>query len=158
MTCNNCSECSCSATPATEPKFFRSSFLVEVLSQDEPTSQMGLSEIAYAISEGDCSGATRCIGVDQLTAQQCAAALLSQGSSPSFFKIEEHGEAVTDPIPRHGPAMLYVALTKVLEASHKGHLKGLYGPLLYYIDDALKKNEQLIEGGVAPAINTTETV
>jgi hypothetical protein len=39
--------------------------------------------------------------------------------------------------PQSGPGMLRYALQKVMEASEKGHLAGLYGPLHAYIEQAL---------------------
>lgn len=45
-----------------------------------------------------------------------------------------------DEVPQSGPEMMRVALERVLSASTKGYLKGLYGPLLWYINQSLKLN------------------
>lgn len=54
-------------------------------------------------------------------------------------------------VPQSGPAMLRVALERVVEASNKGHIKGLYGPLAGYIDRALQDK-------CDPALNCLEGI
>lgn len=139
MTCNNCDVCEC-VTPAETGMFFRTTYVLEVLSQDAGASSLDLATIAREMVHGDLSGHLQLVAEESISKEECAMALIDQGSDPGFFGIENVDLLADDPVPRSGPAMLYEALQRVLAASKKGYLKGLYGPLLYYINLALEKN------------------
>lgn len=81
------------------PRFFKTVFRVEVLSEDFNVSDMGLHGIADAITTGSCSGIVECISVQGLSAQDAAAALITHGSDPVFFGIDDEKTGpVEDPV------------------------------------------------------------
>lgn len=75
-------------------KFFKTLFTVEVLSEDEPVTNLGLEDIARAIYEGDCSGVTQLSSVQELTPKEMAVALKTQGSDPGFFGLTDGGKLI----------------------------------------------------------------
>jgi hypothetical protein len=48
-----------------------------------------LTDVAYAISDGDCSGEAETESVEYLTPRQMNDALIAQGSDPDFLIPEE---------------------------------------------------------------------
>ena len=86
--------------PEKEPKqprkFYRSILTTEVLSEDTPImSGTPLEDIAYAITEGDCSGRTT-VKSTEVTPQQMAKFLIGQGSDPEFFMLDESGNEIEE--------------------------------------------------------------
>ena len=77
-------------------KFYRTLVTVEVLSESPIEGFGELSELAYAITEGDCSGEVTVAPAKKLTGKQAAKALLKQGSDPSFFRLTDKGEDLED--------------------------------------------------------------
>ncbi len=77
-------------------KFFKTTFKVEVLSEETPVEWDNLSDVAYAITNGDCSGKITDEKVERLNAHDAALALQEQGSDPEFFQLDEHGNEVED--------------------------------------------------------------
>jgi hypothetical protein len=71
-------------------KFFKTVFKVIVLSEDALVNA-SLAEVAYMITEGDCSGDVSTESTEELTAKQAAEELQAQGSSPEFFMLDEDG-------------------------------------------------------------------
>ena len=76
-----------------ERKFYRTKIMVEVLSQD-PYDPDTINQIAYDIAEGDCSREWDIEETQELTAKECAEALIAQGSDPEFFGIDEKGRDI----------------------------------------------------------------
>jgi hypothetical protein len=76
-----------------KPKYYRTVIQVEVLSE-YPLNEMfqnDLAAIAYAISEGDCSGEVTVTDSSELTGEEVAEALIAQGSDPGFFMLNDDG-------------------------------------------------------------------
>ncbi len=74
------------------------------------------------------------------------AAVFSEGEAPKAdgteYQLLSLRDALALPraeVPQSGSAMLRTALERVLSASEKGYIKGLYGPLLGYIWRALEQ-------------------
>lgn len=63
---------------------------VEVLSDGEWDWET-LADVAYSITEGDCSGEVETESVEFLSAGDTASALIAQGSEPSFLLGEAWG-------------------------------------------------------------------
>ena len=63
---------------------------IEILSNG-PLAEMDLKELAYAITDGDCSGVVDYGKPKILTKREMAKALLAQGSDPQFLLDEEEG-------------------------------------------------------------------
>jgi hypothetical protein len=86
----------------TKRKFHRTVIQVEVLSEDpldrlinseDPSCKSTqLSAIDYLITEGGCSGEVKTIREQELNGKQAAKAMLNQGSDPSFFNLDHHGD------------------------------------------------------------------
>lgn len=68
----------------TTKSFKRTVITVEVLS-DTDWDWETLGDVAYAITDGDCSGDVQATSVDYLTAEEVAKALIKQGSDPEFL-------------------------------------------------------------------------
>lgn len=65
-------------------KYYKTRVVFEVISKDAPFSG-GAEDLYQAITSGDCSGAkTECTSVE-LNREECAEALVGQGSDPSFL-------------------------------------------------------------------------
>ena len=69
-------------------RFTRTVLTVEVLSE-YPYEFAGLANVAHDITEGDCSGSVVISGQTELTPEAMAKALLSQGSDPGFFQLDD---------------------------------------------------------------------
>lgn len=76
-------------------KFFKTTITIEILSEQK-FNNTNLEDIAYAITEGDCSGKVEVTGYQELTSKEAAAALLAQGSDPEFFGLDENGKSLDD--------------------------------------------------------------
>lgn len=84
-------------TSEEDPKYYKTTFMVEVLSEGKPfPDAASLHNIAYAIEEGDCSGVTKMVSQKELTGKQAAKALKAQGSDPGFFDLDEDGNKLQD--------------------------------------------------------------
>jgi hypothetical protein len=79
---------------ASKRKFYKTVVKVVVLSEEplgNANGLLNLEAINYAITDGDCSGEV-CIGESQaIGGKAMAKALLSQGSDPAFFLLNEDG-------------------------------------------------------------------
>lgn len=74
-------------------KFHKTVITVTVLSED-PFEWDDLEYVAYAITNGDCSGKIDETDHKVLSAKQAAKALQEQGSDPEFFRINDKGEDI----------------------------------------------------------------
>lgn len=84
----------------TPRKFFKTTYTVEVLSEDTPASGIELRQLDYNITDGDCVGTCKDDGGVALTEKEMAAALYEAGSTPDFFQIENgenNPDAVNEP-------------------------------------------------------------
>jgi hypothetical protein len=77
-------------------KFYKQTFVVEVLSEDEPLSNVSLSDIDYAITEGHCSGVIKEGEVVKVSGKEMAKLLIEQGSDPEFFQLNEKGRTIKE--------------------------------------------------------------
>lgn len=68
-------------------KFFKTTFVIEVLSEDSDVSHMSLYQLSLAITEGDYSGEIKSTEVVELNKTQVETALIEQGNSPDFFNL-----------------------------------------------------------------------
>lgn len=76
-------------------KFFKTIVQIEILSEDEPYPDgKSLQDINYDITDGHCSGVVKTIKSEQLTGADAAEALLSQGSDPYFFQLDNEGNEI----------------------------------------------------------------
>lgn len=81
---------------ASDRKFYRSVFTVEVLSEAPLPSDLRLSEVAFQICDGDWSGHTDEDLNQEVDGPQMAKLLEAQGSEPGFFQLDENGNDVED--------------------------------------------------------------
>jgi len=73
-------------------KFFKTVLKVEILSENKPIDDtLSLSEIAYEITEGGCSGKVETEMAVKLSGKEMAQALQAQASDPEFFQLDEEG-------------------------------------------------------------------
>lgn len=72
-------------------RYFRTVYQVEVLSEDTPADNLSISEIAEAVTDGDCSGDLTVVSVEEKTGPEIVQLLLAQGSAPEFFGLDETG-------------------------------------------------------------------
>jgi hypothetical protein len=85
--------------PVKQPQFYRTVFIVEVLSEhwaDEKdwVSNYDLEQINHAITEGHCSGLVTVESELEVTPKQMAQLLKAQGSDASFFMLDEQGNSI----------------------------------------------------------------
>lgn len=69
-----------------EGTYFRTSILVDVLSEDEPVDATDLSNLAERMDTGDLVGRVCLLAQQQLTPEQAVQALEEVGSDASFFE------------------------------------------------------------------------
>jgi hypothetical protein len=79
----------------TNRKFYRTLITVEVLSED-PYQFESLSELAYDVDEGECSGKTTIEKTEEIDGETMALLLMAQGSDPEFFRIDDEGNDTDD--------------------------------------------------------------
>jgi hypothetical protein len=78
-------------------KFYKTTIMVEVLSEEPLPNDMSLQDIAFGITDGDWSGHWEISEMKPLNGKETADALVAQGSDPSFFNLSDEGECETDP-------------------------------------------------------------
>lgn len=76
-------------------KFYCTRFYIEVLSK-EPYHPKNLRQIAYDITDGDCSGSWGQEEQTELTPKETIEALREQGSDPEFFMLDDEGNDLED--------------------------------------------------------------
>lgn len=74
-----------------DKKYFKTTYTIEVLTTKETLTDMGLKDIAYECTDGECSGEIKKSVIKVLTRKQMAKALEEQGSDPNFL-LEENME------------------------------------------------------------------
>ena len=74
-----------------DTQLFRTVYRVEVLT-DEPFAASDLSDIAYQITEGHASGLVDLVTSAEISREDMRAALIAQGSDPSFLLGEDDDE------------------------------------------------------------------
>ena len=80
---------------ASERKFYRTVFQVEVLSEYPITTDMSLEDVFYEITKGDCSGVATMPVCESVDGPTMAMLLQAQGS-PEFFNIDEEGNELDE--------------------------------------------------------------
>lgn len=78
-----------------QKRFFKTTITIEILSEKKYNS-IDLNQIAYDITDGDCSGRVKVEGYKELTSQETASELLMQGSDPEFFGLDITGKTLDD--------------------------------------------------------------
>jgi hypothetical protein len=77
--------------------FYRNVIAIEVLSEEPLSGNESLSDIAYLINEGPCSGKVETtIGNEQVDGRRMAQLLNAQESDTEFFGLDEEGRDVDD--------------------------------------------------------------
>jgi predicted metal-binding protein len=74
----------------TKRKFYKTVYQVTVLSE-EPVNFESLTDIAAAITDGDCSGEYTTTSSETINGKQAADALKAQRSDPGFFMLDDDG-------------------------------------------------------------------
>lgn len=77
-------------------KFYKTTFTIEVLSEGPLGDCLSLSQIDYAISEGDCVGGNLTANEIEISAKQVADTLYVFGSTPSFFNLDDEGNSLDE--------------------------------------------------------------
>jgi hypothetical protein len=73
-------------------RYYKTRIVIEVLSNEPITTPFGiedLEDVAYEVVDGEWSGAVSVESMEELTKEECAAALIAQGSDPSFLITED---------------------------------------------------------------------
>lgn len=73
-------------------KYFKTTYVVEVLSEDAPASDLNLQELHDGITTGDWSGVVKVSKVEEVDAATMKALLIEQHSDPAFFGLDEDEE------------------------------------------------------------------
>jgi hypothetical protein len=69
-------------------KYFRTTIVIEVLSEDTQVDEISISEIAHRIANGEFSGEIKAARVEELTPAQMVIALTEQGNDSGFFHVD----------------------------------------------------------------------
>lgn len=77
---------------ASERKFHRTVFYVEVLSEVPLSDDLTLEDIHHEITTGDCSGVFNMTVNESVDGPAMAKLLQAQGSDPGFFNLDEEGD------------------------------------------------------------------
>lgn len=75
-------------------QFWLTRVIVEVLSEEEPVQYQDLSDLHYAITDGECSGKIKTDNVVMLEGEAAAKALQEQGSDSEFFQLDAEGNDI----------------------------------------------------------------
>ena len=70
-------------------KYYRTVYTLTVLSEEPIPDTMDLADVVSATIDGDYSGSSFMV-TEEITADECAKALVLQGSSPAFFDLSSH--------------------------------------------------------------------
>ena len=77
-------------------KFYRTTYRVVVLSEEQPLTTTALEDVNYEITYGHCSGVVEITEAEELTAAEAARELEAQGSDPEFFGLDAEGNEVEE--------------------------------------------------------------
>ncbi|RDJ34937.1 MAG: hypothetical protein DWQ19_08875 [Crenarchaeota archaeon] len=80
---------------ASERDFYRTILIVEVLSEDFPYDYCGLNQLSYDASN-EYSVSVDVQESKKVSPQLMAHLLEEQGSDPEFFRLNEHGEDISE--------------------------------------------------------------
>ena len=73
-------------------KFYKTIITIEVLSESPVSeTEVGISEIAYEITDGMWSGKMNFSPCQEIDAVTAAKELIAQGTDPEFFQIDADG-------------------------------------------------------------------
>lgn len=75
------------------PKFYKTTFSIDVLSEEPFGDALSLRQIDDAISFGDCVGSNLRSTSTELTPLEAVNALYQAGSEPSFFGLHDDGSS-----------------------------------------------------------------
>jgi len=75
----------------TNRKFYRNTFILTVLSEDEPVSNVELDALNYLVTEGPCVLHSFTEATDEVNGQQMARLLVESGSDEGFFNLDPEG-------------------------------------------------------------------
>ena len=75
-------------------KLYRTTFSIDVLSEESLGDCLSLAQIDYAISEGDCCGGNLRSVETPITPKQAADSLYEFGSTPDFFQLDDDGNTI----------------------------------------------------------------
>ena len=78
-----------------ERKFYKTRYIVEILSEDPIPPEMDFKEVMLEAEEGGFSGQVTYKKTSTLNGKQTADALLKQNSSPEFFRLTPSGEDIS---------------------------------------------------------------
>lgn len=82
---------------ASKRVFYRTSILVEILSEDPGvTDNMDLEAVHEYMTTGDGVGRVRTLGEVKMSAYEAAETLSEFGSEPGFFRLDEQGNDTED--------------------------------------------------------------
>jgi hypothetical protein len=81
-------------------KLYKTTITAVILSEEAPVPHgTSLRDISEMIIEGDWSGKITSDGGIEMDPKEAAIALLEQGSDPSFFGLDEHGNQIEEEGP-----------------------------------------------------------
>jgi hypothetical protein len=79
-----------------KPKFYINTFVVTVLTQDEPMTDVDLDTIHYETMEGNAVLQSVKESYRAISGKQMAHELLEAASDPGFFELDINGKTVED--------------------------------------------------------------
>lgn len=85
-------------------KYFETTILVKVLTEDDPVGDLSLTELAELVDTGPGVGEYIDLSSRQISPQTAARRLTEMGSEPGFFRLDDDG-VHEDDIDEDGPAL-----------------------------------------------------
>jgi hypothetical protein len=79
-------------------RYYKTTFTIDVLSEEPLGDCLSLGQIDYAITDGDCVGSNLRQVEAELTSKEMAQALLEAGSEPDFFMLDDDGNPTTEEV------------------------------------------------------------
>jgi hypothetical protein len=71
------------------PRYYRTVFVYEVLTEGEPLTNVGLRELEYHTTEGHASGMFLSEETEEISEEHMRRLLIAQGSDPEFLISDE---------------------------------------------------------------------
>ena len=75
-------------------KFFINTFIIKVLSEDEPVTNCDLANLDYLVTDGDCVLYSNTQSCKKLNSKQIVNKLNEAGSEPGFFMLDNDGKDI----------------------------------------------------------------
>jgi len=75
-------------------KFYKTTYTLEVLSEEPINPNVSLEDLHYMITDGDCSGVVHMDNSEEVDGKTMAELLMKQQSDPGFFMLNENGDDV----------------------------------------------------------------